>query len=1351
MAFDFNHDPASIESIENFDLAFSISGPGFRFAPIEAVNATHFAIDPFSVSDFGGQFYQFAPAVAEPTSFDDVSDNFVVAARAPVLEDAQTVQQIAAVNTLWQPVNSLNDGYIAIGDLSPLNDFSFAAHTEDDCACGHDHGGYEMASLDWIAKLALIEASDGPTVESTGQEGQEGGPVFMGGDIAGDITTDATLAIGGSQSSEIEIEGDEDWFAVELVAGESYRFTMTGSGNGGTGTLLDPKMGLHDSTGAEIKSNDDSDGLNSAINFTATTSGTYYVNANSFTGNSGDDIGTYTVAATELEPVTEVRTIDGIANFLTDEYSQRQAYIATNITYNVEGLTVAAQALAIQALDAWADITGLTFTRNTNADFDNSGALMIFDDDEEGAFNSNTLSGSANGARIITSSRINVNVDWFGGNKDLDSYTYQTYLHEIGHALGLGHAGPYNATADYGLDNTYVNDTWAFTVMSYFDQNEAGYGSYRFVLGPAIADIVAIQDLYGVNPNGTRDGSTTYGFNSTENDVNDWSQFVTSTGIRPPSMSIYDTGGIDTIDLSGFSNNQRLDLTAESFSDLGDRGSFGSYNGVISIARDTVIENAIGGSGDDSITGNSAANTITLGAGSDTYVYSLDGGNDTITDFSTATDKIDLSAYTAAQGQAAIDSAQAVSGGTLITLSSGHSIKLNGVSPNSLSSNNFTLQAPNSGITEGNDVIVGTSGVDQIDALGGDDIITGGDSADSINGNSGNDTADYSDATGSVTVRLFNGTGSNNVAEGDTLISIENLSGGNFGDSLIGAFDANTLSGAGGNDYIYGLSGNDVLNGDAGNDFLSGGSGSDQLNGGTGFDTANYSDASGAVIIRLFNGTGQGNLAEGDTLNSIEAVIGSNFNDSLIGSAQADTLNGSNGNDFLFGQGSDDTLIGGEGSDLLTGGAGADTLNGGNGTDTASYSDATGGVTVRLFNGTGQNNIAQGDTLIGIENASGGNFNDSLVGSDIGNTLTGGAGNDFLYGLNGGDTLVGGSGADTLNGGNGTDTASYSDATGAVTIRLFNGTGQNNIAQGDTLTSIENVTGGSFNDSLVGSDANNTLSGGAGNDFLYGLNGNDTLVGGVGADTLNGGNGFDTASYADASGGVTIRLFNGTGQNNIAQGDTLTDIENAAGGNFNDSLVGSNDANSLWGAGGNDFLYGLAGNDRLDGQAGNDLMNGGAGADTFVYASGSDTIADFSASQNDTIDLQAVSTISQFSQLQAVHTQDGNDSVFTFSTGQTLRVQNTQLSDFSSDDFEFSSAAETQFDKPDVASNVALNEMDSFDFSGIEKTAPVMEVQTFDTGPAISSETTAILFEPDTYWQNETIWIDDNADDWYGG
>ena len=137
-----------------------------------------------------------------------------------------------------------------------------------------------------------------------------------------------------------------------------------------------------------------------------------------------------------------------------------------------------------------------------------------------------------------------------------------------------------------------------------------------------MADILAIQNLYGANPDGTRAGDTVYGFNSTETDVNDWSQFVfvsgSNTFLRPPSMAIYDTGGEDTIDLSGFSTDQRLDLNPETFSSLGDRSTEDPvYENVISIMRGTIIENAFGGSGADTIIGNLADNTLAGGLGAD--------------------------------------------------------------------------------------------------------------------------------------------------------------------------------------------------------------------------------------------------------------------------------------------------------------------------------------------------------------------------------------------------------------------------------------------------------------------------------------------------------------------------------------------------------------------------------------------------------------------------------------------------------------------------------------------------------------------------------------------------------------
>ena len=135
------------------------------------------------------------------------------------------------------------------------------------------------------------------------------------------------------------------------------------------------------------------------------------------------------------------------------------------------------------------------------------------------------------------------------------------------------------------------------------------------------------------------------------------------------------------------------------------------------------------------------------------------------------------------------------------------------------------------------------------------------------------------------------------------------------------------------------------------------------------------------------------------------------------------------------------------------------------------------------------------DTLLDIEN------------------LTGGSGND---------TLTGNVGNNVLNGGGGTDTASYAGITSAVTVSLaITGSQVTGGAGSDTLLNIENLTGGSGNDILTGNAGNNVIDGGAGN---------DTVIGGAGDDTLIGGDGIDTASYVGTAGAVTVSLAIGVGQ-----------------------------------------------------------------------------------------------------------------------------------------------------------------------------------------------------------------------------
>jgi len=163
-----------------------------------------------------------------------------------------------------------------------------------------------------------------------------------------------------------------------------------------------------------------------------------------------------------------------------------------------------------------------------------------------------------------------------------------------------------------------------------------------------------------------------------------------------------------------------------------------------------------------------------------------------------------------------------------------------------------------------------------------------------------------------------------------------------------------------------------------------------------------------------------------------------------------------------------------------------------------------------------------------------------IIGTSGNDTLTGTSGNDILIGLDGNDVLRGAAGADHLDGGAGIDSAMYSENTVGVAINLGTGTGAGGTAQGDILTGIENVYGGSGNDALIGSNTNDGLVGGAGNDVLIGLGGKDTLIGGLGADRFT---------------------YGSVGQSPVGAGaDRITDFSHAQGDRID--LAGI-DANSV--------------------------------------------------------------------------------------------------------------------------------------------------------------------------------------------
>jgi Ca2+-binding RTX toxin-like protein len=588
-----------------------------------------------------------------------------------------------------------------------------------------------------------------------------------------------------------------------------------------------------------------------------------------------------------------------------------------------------------------------------------------------------------------------------------------------------------------------------------------------------------------------------------------------------------------------------------------------------------------------------------------------------------------------------------------------------------------------------NDTLLGGAGIDYLFGGQGDDHMEGGSGGDTYFVDSVGDTVveafdpffgtfdyvsstiDYTlgayverlgldgsaniDGTGNSLDNFLFGNSGDNVLSG--LGGVDDISGFEGADYLYGGSEGDELDGGADDDNLFGEEGDDTLTGGSEDDELDGGTGADIMAGGTG-DDLYVVDNAGDVVTEL-NNQGTADLI----MSSIGLVLPAyvenlwltgTANISGIGNLQANMLIGNAGNNALTGVTGADFLYGFGGNDVLWGGAGGDTIDGGEGIDTAVYTGSNEGVYVDMSINLYFGGHATGDTLTSVENLIGSSYDDVLVGYTGTNVLTGAAGNDALFGafdddtLLGGkdnDTLTGGTGADVLNGGDGTDTASYLTAAAGLTVSLTTGTGTGD-AQGDTFTSIENLTGSGFTDTLVGDGNANVLDGGGGIDTLQGLLGDDTYVVENTADVIleiaNEGN--DTVFST-----VDFRLSDNL-ENLVLQGST--------------GLQG-------YGNGSVNALFGNSGADLLDGGAGADVLTGGAENDFFVFHVGEahgDTVVDFignGAAAGDSLQFVGFGTAAvgaTFTQIGAtnqwqIHSGlDGHNEVITFSNSASVNA-----------------------------------------------------------------------------------------------
>lgn len=786
----------------------------------------------------------------------------------------------------------------------------------------------------------------------------------------------------------------------------------------------------------------------------------------------------------------------------------------------------------------------------------------------------NTLTGGVGTDTVsfyYTGSAVTVNLGTLSSNQATGGAGTVNFIDAIENVSGSGYNDVITGNA---LDN----------VINGNDGNDTLYGAGGIdtIYGGAGADklygdsaVPTLSDgsntLYGGDGNDTLYGSlgndTLYGENNDDT--------IVAMSSNDGSDVIDGGQGTDTADYTAVTANINVTLADAAVATVSVTG--GNNDTIVN------VENFIGGSGNDTITGSASNNYLNGSAGDDTLMGGA--GNDTLTD------SIGNNTFVGGAGDDTINGTGATSSWldySLDGITEGAVTNLNTAINQVISTNrgNDIITGVNN-ITGSayNDIFYGNSNVNTINGGAGDDAIEGYGGSDILDGGSNTvagDTVSYFNEnkisvtlndSGTSSVGVWNG--SNYTTEVDTISNFENISGSNNGaDIILGNASNNTIWGNVGNDSLFGGAGNDSIDGGSDNDTIAGGVGVDILSGGSGNDA----------------------LRGGGTAYNNGSADGF-----------ADTLYGNSGDDVLYGMLDGDTLYGGDNATTF------------NGSDTLNYSELGAGSAVYVdINATAGLSFAQlttnaaiKDTIFGFNNVTGSNGDDTIVGNVNNNSLSAGSGNDILY-MSSVATVssVSNAGTDNIDMGTGDDNL-YIFASELTSSDIINGNaGSDTITfrDGGTIsdvTKFQNVSNVEF---VQFADVVNTISldttklndvkliGGTTTDiFNYAITNFDNH------DSIDGASGNDTLSFTTA-GTLTdlmlssisniekIQLANGT--------NTVTvDISSVGGG------VATLYANSAGGT--NIYNYSLSNLTSVD-----KIVGGGASTTDMIQFLDAGTIAD---------------------------------------------------------------------------------------------------------------------------------------------